>query len=143
MTTMKSARCGWLANLLAVLLLAGCGGAGLYPVEGQVVWKDNGQPAKEIAGAQLTFELEGKSSSHGSLKPDGTFTLSTGEQAGAPAGDYTVLIIEVGRKSIGESGIEPAKIDLRYATPSSSNLRATVKPGTNQIKLEVDRAPRI
>src|SRR5262245_61548018 len=127
---------------LFALGLAGCGGAGLYPVDGEVVWKD-GQPAKEIAGAQITFEMAGKSSSHGSLKSDGTFTLHTGERAGAPAGDYTVLIIEVGRKSIGETGIEPAKIDLRYATPSSSNLRATVKPGTNQIKLEVDRAPRI
>src|SRR5262245_19411780 len=81
------------------LVLGGCGGAGLYPVEGQVVWKD-GQPAKEIAGAQITFEMEGKSSSHGSLKPDGTFTLQTGEYPGAPAGEHTVLIIEVGRKSI-------------------------------------------
>jgi hypothetical protein len=142
MTTMKSTRCGWLASVPGVLLLAGCGGAGLYPVEGQVVWKD-GQPAKEIAGAQITFEMEGKSSSHGSLKPDGTFTLSTGERAGAPAGDYTVLIIEVGRKSIGETGIEPAKIDLRYATPSTSGLTAKVKPGKNEIRLEVDRAPKM
>lgn len=135
-----------LTVLLGLLFsLAGCGGSGIHPVEGQLVWKD-GSPAKELAGSLIFFELPEKQvSARGQIQADGSFRLSTEkENDGAPAGEHTVLIVEVGRKSLGgpdSTAIAPGKIDSRYATPSTSDLRATVKPGTNKITLTVDRAP--
>jgi hypothetical protein len=135
----------WLC-LAAVFCVAslGCGSGGIHPVEGHVVWKD-GTPAKDLTGSLVFFELpEKQTSSRGSIQADGSFRLTTDkENDGAPAGEHTVLIIEVGRKSLGgpdASAIAPGKIDSRYATPSTSDLRATVQPGSNKITLTVDRA---
>ena len=119
---------------------AGCGGGGVYPVEGQVVWKD-GTPAKELAGSLIFFELaEKQTSARGQHQADGSFQLTTEKRDdGALAGEHTVTIIEVGRKSLGgpdTSAIAPGKIDTRYSTPSTSDLRASVKPGTNKITLD-------
>jgi len=36
--------------------------------------------------------------------------------------------------------LAPAKVDTKYMTPSTSDLKATVKPGTNKITLTVERA---
>jgi hypothetical protein len=129
-------------SLLALVYVAGCGSGGVHPVEGQVAWKD-GRPANDLAGSLVIFELpEKQTSSRGSIQADGSFRLTTDkENDGAPAGEHTVLILEVGRKSLGgpdASAIAPGKIDTRYATPSSSDLRATVKPGKNKVTLTVD-----
>ena len=132
-----------LAAMAAVLpLVTGCFGGGLYPVEGQVTWKD-GRPATEIAGSLIFFEqAEKQTSSQGIVQPDGSFRLNTlDENDGAPDGEHTVYIIEVGRRSAGGedgSAIAPGKIHTKYMTPSTSDLRATVKPGTNKITLQVD-----
>jgi hypothetical protein len=120
----------------------GCSGSGIYPVEGQVTWKD-GRPATDIAGSLVFFEnATKKTTSRGSIQPDGSFKLTTNkENDGAPAGEHTVLIIEVGRKALGgpdASAIAPSKIDTRYATPATSELRATVNAGTNKISVTVE-----
>lgn len=128
--------------LLLAAACAGCSGSGVYPVEGQVTWKD-GRPASDIAGSLVFFEnAEKKTTSRGSIQPDGSFKLTTDkENDGAPAGEHTVLIIEVGRKSLGgpdSTAIAPSKIDTRYATPGTSDLRATVNAGTNKITVTVE-----
>ena len=129
-------------SLGAVLLacLAGCGGDGLNPVEGQLVWSDTEEPAKELAGAGVTFELPGKNTSHvGTVQPDGTFQLMTAKpNDGAYAGEYTVVIGEL-RKSAGGELMAPTKADARYADRSTSDLKAEVKPGRNKLVLKVDR----
>jgi hypothetical protein len=130
---------------LALAILGGCGSGGIYPVDGQVTWKD-GSPAQDLAGSLVFFEqAEKKTSSRGLIQADGSFQLTTNkDNDGAPAGEHTVLIIEVGRKSLGgpdASAIAPSKIDTRYSTPSTSDLRATVKAGRNKITLSVD-APK-
>jgi hypothetical protein len=129
--------------LLLVPMLAGCGGSGIHPVEGQVVWKD-GTPATDLAGSLIMFEsAEKQTSSRGQIEADGSFHLTTEkENDGAPLGEHTVLIIEVGRQSIGGpdgTNIAPAKVDTRYMTPATSDLKATVKPGENKITLTVER----
>jgi hypothetical protein len=116
----------------------------LYPVEGQVQWKD-GAPAKEIAGSLVFFELaEKQTSAQGIIQPDGTFRLTTlNPNDGAAAGEHTVLLIEVGRKPQGgpdATNLAPSKIDSRYATPSTSDLRATVKRGGNKVTLTLERS---
>jgi hypothetical protein len=128
--------------LVWTVLLAGCG-SGLYPVEGKVVWKD-GTPATEVAGSNIIFEaVDQKTSSLGSVQPDGSFRLTTNNaNDGAPAGDYKVLIIETGLKPLpGGDGsqLAPGVVDSKYADPGSSGLRATVKPGVNQVTLTIDR----
>jgi hypothetical protein len=128
--------------MLFCAVAAGCSGSGVYPVEGQVTWK-NGEPAKELAGSLVFFEQsEKKTNSQGSIQADGSFQLTTNKpDDGAPAGEHTVLIIEVGRKSLGgpdSTAIAPSKIDTRYATPATSDLRATINRGQNKITLVVE-----
>lgn len=130
---------------LCTIGLIGCSGGGLQPVEGQVQWKD-GTPAKDLAGSLVFFELaEKRTNAQGVIQPDGTFRLMTlNPNDGAMIGEHTVLVIEVGRKPQGGpdgTNLAPSKIDSRYATPSTSDLRATVKRGVNKITLTVDRAP--
>ena len=147
---MRSDRCGqrWYGLVVGVLLTAlvgGCGG-GLNPVEGTVLWKD-GSPAKELAGSHVVFDLPEKQiSARGIVQSDATFRLTTRKpDDGAPAGDYQVLVIEVGRKSLGgpdASAIAPGVMDSKFSDPRTSGLTATVKPGTNKITLTVERLPR-
>ena len=131
------------ALLLAATML-GCG-SGLCPVEGQVEWKD-GKPATELAGSLVIFECaETKSSAQGVIQSDGRFKLTTlNPNDGATAGEHVVLVMEVGRKPLGGpdgTNLAPSKIDTRYASPATTDLRATVKRGVNTIKLSVERGP--
>lgn len=131
-----------LAALCPLVFLAGCG-SGIYPVEGQVVWKD-GKPAKELQNGQVIFDLPDKqTSARGTIQADGSFTLTTKKpNDGALPGEYKVLIVEVGRKALGGpdgSAIAPGAMDTRYSDPSTSDLKATVKAGQNKITLTVDR----
>src|SRR5262245_4474484 len=138
-------RCGLTAVLLLTALLAGCRG-GVYPVEGQVVWEDD-SPAKELAGSHVVFDLpEKKTHARGIVGADGSFRLTTNKpDDGAPPGEYKVLIVEANRKPLGgpdSTALAPGVIDSRYASPTTSDLRATVQAGSNKITLKVRRAPR-
>lgn len=78
-------------GILAVMLLAGasgCGG-GLVPVTGVVTL--DGQP---VEGAMVLFVPEDNRGrpAQGVTAGDGSFTLSTGMEPGAAAGDYKVLV---------------------------------------------------
>lgn len=135
--------CGPTAAWLLSAFLGGCG-SGIYPVEGTIVWKD-GTPAKELQGGQVIFNLpEQQTSARGTIQADGTFRLSTSTKDGAPAGDYEVLIVEVGRKPLGGpdgTALAPGFMDSRYSDPTTSDLKATVKPGSNNLTLTVERSP--
>src|SRR5262245_38678076 len=104
---------GVLASSL-ILLLAGCGGSGLSPVEGQLQWSD-GKPVTELEGASVTFELpEKNTNSVGMVQPDGNFSLMTASPGdGAYPGTYKVVISER-RQSAGGSLMAPTKSDARY-----------------------------
>lgn len=150
MLVMRSAhgRHPWQGPLIALLLtafLGGCGG-GLQPVEGQVVWKD-GSPATELKGSQVIFDLpEKQTSARGTIEADGSFRLSTNQpNDGVLAGEYKVLILEVGRKPLGGpdgSALAPTIMDSRYSDPSTTDLTATITSGPNNVTLTVERAKR-
>ena len=134
------------AALLLAAALSGCGGAGPHPVEGTVVWED-GSPAKELVNALVIFDLpEKQTSARGNVQADGSFRLTTNKKDdGALAGEYKVLIVEVGRRPMGGpdgTQLAPVAMDPRYSDPSTTTLTATVKPGTNPIKLTVARAAK-
>ncbi len=130
--------------LLTTLLTSiGCNSSGIHPVEGQVVWKKNNAPATELAGTLVFFEQpEKRLSARGQITADGTFRLTTNNpNDGAPAGDNIVLLVEIGRKPAGgpdATALAPGKLDSRYATHSTTDLAATIKPGTNKITLTVE-----
>ena len=145
---MLMTRCaGRLAAALALATaLGGCNaGAGPFPVEGTVVWEDDGTPAKELHLGSVIFDLpEKQTGARGMIQADGTFRLTTNQlNDGALAGDYKVLVVGGGRKPMGDgSTLAPGHMDTRYADPSSTDLTATVKPGVNKITLKVKRAAR-
>src|SRR5207249_10721054 len=144
--TDSSARTAAIVRCFAIAVLpivaCGCSRGGVYPVQGQVVWK-NGSPAKELAGSLIFFEQPDKQmSARGQIASDGSFRLTTHkENDGAPAGDHVVLLVEIGRKHLGgpdSTLLAPGKIDSRYSSHSTTDLKATVKPGTNKITLTVE-----
>src|SRR5438309_11557517 len=83
----------WLGLFLACCCLSCAGKSALHPVQGKVFYKN--QP---IAGTLVTFHPKGATDLRtlrpvGLTKEDGTFTLTTGDQEGAPVGEYVVTFI--------------------------------------------------
>ncbi len=117
----------------------GCGNsAGLYPVNGKVLYK--GEPA---AGATVTFVRKGvadrlqEQTPQGVVQPDGTFALAGPLGKGAQPGDYVVLVEwkegagKVKGRSPGLSA--PDRLKKRYLDPSRPLLTATVEAMTNSL----------
>jgi hypothetical protein len=114
--------------------------ATLNPVQGKVLL--NGQP---LAGAMVTLHRKEGADvstmpSTGLSKDDGTFTIMTGDKAGAPAGSYVVTIIcsEVVKSKEGMISTAAPETQDRlkgaYADRSKSNLTVEVKKGPNQLE---------
>ena len=131
--------------LLALLVGLGClscsGNAGPNPVQGKVLYKD--QPLKGVlvtfhpkAGADLTTHLP-----VGLTKDDGTFTLTTGQNEGAPAGEYVVTFLcseEVetkGKKALSTAPPETQdRFQGAYANRATSTFLVEIKKGANQLE---------
>jgi hypothetical protein len=131
------------APLLLLALLTGCNTSNIHPVEGHVVWKKNNAPATELAGTLVFFEQPDKQlSARGQIAADGSFRLTTNqENDGAPAGENMVLLVEIGRKPAGgpdATALAPGKLDPRYSTHSTTDLKAIITPGLNKITLTVE-----
>jgi hypothetical protein len=120
------------------LFCIGCG-AGMYPVDGIVMF-DDGQPAKELAGGFVTFQSQEQNiSSQGVILPDGRFTLSTqAESDGAYPGKYRVLVSQPPFRG-SERERAPEIIERRYSDPQASPLSATIEASRNHIPLTVTR----
>ena len=114
-------------------LVTACGGGDapkLYPVRGQVLF--NEQPA---AGAMIVFhpvEATGLMAS-GKVGADGSFTLNTYPHGdGAPAGEYKVVVTWYPPDARALENAQD-KLKGRYADPTQSQLKATVKPEPNEL----------
>lgn len=82
--------CRCLFVLISLVCTIGCGGDPKYPVHGKVTLADG----KPLVGAVVEFGAkEGIHSAAGMVEADGTYTLATGEDAGAPPGAYRVRVI--------------------------------------------------
>lgn len=132
--------------LVLSALAGGCNSSGVYPVEGQVNWKD-GSPAKDLVGSLIFFDMaEKQTRAQGQIDANGGFQVTTNKpNDGALIGEHVVTIIEVGRVPVGgpdATALAPAKVHTKYMTPSTSDLRATIKPGTNKVELTIERAAR-
>jgi hypothetical protein len=116
------------------------GGARLNPVHGKVLYKN--QPLK---GALVTFHPKGANDVTtvrpvGLTGEDGTFTVTTGQKEGAPAGEYVVTLIcseEVAPKGGRMSTKGPETQDRfhgTYANRETSKFKVDVKAGVNQLE---------
>ena len=127
------------AALWALVLAAGCGRSGLYPVKGKVVFPE-GTPLTagtvEFGPVDKSILLAPRAEIHG----DGTFRASTySEGDGAPPGQYRVLITPPEQLDPGQA--RPLPFDRRFSSFETSGLEYTVKPGENEF-LTITVEPR-
>jgi hypothetical protein len=132
----------WLVCLLAACCASCSGGGGLNPVKGKVLYKD--QPLK---GAVVTFHPKGTTDVYtvrpvGLTGEDGTFTLTTGRDDGAPAGEYVVTFIcseeitaRPGKGAISTAAPETRdRFDGAFANAERSIFRVEIKKGPNELE---------
>jgi hypothetical protein len=132
--------CLWLP-LAAVLFGASCSGR-LNTVQGKVLYQ--GRPAK---GAIVVFYPKGTDNlspmpATGVADEDGNFTLSSGKDGGAAAGEYVVTITwpeEPPTKDPPKISMEgpptpPDRLKGRFAKREASTLTANVKSGANVLE---------
>lgn len=129
--------------LLAVLAaVAGCGAGGpaVYPATGAVRFRGG----KPVAAGLVEFApADGGPSARAKLNPDGTFTLATGDRAGAVAGRHRVAVVPMAVAD-GAPLTHRHKVVVvhpKHARLETSGLSATVEAGgPNHFMLEVDPA---
>lgn len=150
-------RAGMLLAMACCMILAGCGSkspglAGLAPVTGTVTLK--GAP---LEGATVTFSAAGAGrAASGMTDATGKFSLtSLNPGDGAMPGDYSVTVKKtetVGKVYSSQESQEyymknqkapPAPqvknlVNEKFALPSSSPLKATVKAGKNDFTFDVE-----
>lgn len=138
--------CWWLCSACCVIITC-CSGCSseppLYPVKGQVVFKDNGQPF--TAGTAIVFEAKAApyQRARGELDDEGRFVLSTEQREGEGAmeGPHRVSI---SYQTIGGLDLQEKLskvIDPKYFEFRTSGLEVDIKPGQeNEFKIELDRA---
>ena len=131
----------WLVLLPALFCLSCSRGGGLNPVRGKVLYKN--QPLK---GALVTFHPRGANDITtvrpvGLTREDGTFTVTTGQKEGAPAGEYVVTLIcseEVARKDKRTISTEPPQTRDRfggtYANRETSKFRVEIRSCVTQLE---------
>jgi predicted phosphodiesterase len=99
-----------------------------------------GTPA---AGAYVVFQrIGGKEKravrAEGMVEADGSFMLSTYRaNDGAPEGDYAVTVVWRKPSVDGDGKASPNLLPARYAKEETSGLKSTIKPGPNDVVLEL------
>lgn len=133
--------------LTLLLAAAGCGGSKLYPVEGDVHFKD-GKPLK---GGMVIFEPKGAegetplSGSSGLIDEEGHFKMRTFKDGdGAFPGLNRVRIAPPYTGGDSEKGNVPEVIHSSYKTFQTSGLEfeVTTDRSKNYYKIVIDRPDR-
>ncbi len=127
--------------LVLLIPLFGCGGGSsldLAPVTGKVTY--NGKPVDHgMVSFMPTGETRGPQAA-GSIQPDGTFTIKTAGKEGAVVGSHKVIVQcrrivtpeEAKNLVIGE-----LLIPKQYAQFGATPLKIDVKPGNNELPIEL------
>ena len=136
---LKYTRAAALAAAALSLFVSGCSGGG-GTVSGTVTL--DGTP---IQGGVVTFHPVGEGpSAIGAVKKDGTYEVTIGNQTAIPPGEYLVTV-DYGEATTSEPGPGPPKpppvpkriTPDKYANKDTTDLRVTVKAGSNKIPLEL------
>jgi hypothetical protein len=125
----------------AALLFVGCSQSGLkkkvcYPVRGELTVA--GKPADGATVILQPKEANREEWSEGfpraTVGADGKFQVSTyGENDGAPAGDYIILVSWLVPNPANEEASGPDRLGGRYIEPDKSKLTATVEPRPTEL----------
>jgi len=130
----------WILTFVSAgLVLGGCDKSSLklYPVRGQLFFKD--QPAE---GAKVVFLPAGDENAQfrgarpaATVAANGSFEMQTEPHgAGAPVGDYVVLITWFPPRDENPNANPKNKLPNKYGDPSNPLLKATVKEGENTLE---------
>jgi hypothetical protein len=133
---------GWIVGVAGVFVLAWCGLSfgkrdvdriEVHPAQGRVQFGD-----AIPQGALLTLHPLSPALSirpKATVRTDGTFQVSTyGASDGAPEGDYRVTIVWHQLVEVdGEPTAGPNLLPPSYSQPGTTDLRVSVKPGTNEL----------
>lgn len=138
--------CLSLAWVVLTALAIGCSSElPTYPVEGQVVYSDNGQPVQGPLMIWFESTTPPYQRSNGVIDKDGKFSLSTiREGSGSIAGEHRVRIDPVMPNS---SAMEQPQtllariMDPKYYEFRTSGLVITVQDQGNSVVLKVDPPP--
>lgn len=120
-------------SAMAVIVSAGCGGTPapeLIPVVGKVTI--DGKPAKEGAVAFRDVST-GAIQPAGLITEDGSYKIYSGQQEGAPAGEYRVVVFvrKTPRTPSGEiAGLPTVIVNKRFTDANSTPLKITVQEGS-------------
>jgi hypothetical protein len=139
--------------VLAIVGPIGCGGQGIYPVRGRIVYED-GQPAMDAThGTIVLTSGELKASGSGFIQDDCTFRLTMKQPGdGAIPGRYTAYLImdtpdgedpqEVAdyERRVKEFGLP--FVDPIYCDPKKSPLAVVVEPKKNDLTVQIKRVQK-
>ena len=132
--------CLGLGGLLAI---SGCGGPFDATVSGVVTVDGKTVPRGNIA----FHPASGGPAAYALISENGSYAVQTGRESGLPSGDYQVSITanELPTSAHGDKGGPPppgkAITPVWYSSKETSGLTVTVKPGRNEIPLELKTAP--
>jgi len=118
-----------LASALLLFLLAGCGAH-----ESAVTGKVTIDGAPFTSGTVAFYPAAGGAAAYGSIQSDGAYTLETGTSGGLAAGDYVATVVAT---TPPQPGFPFGKMlaPVRYNNVKTSDLKFTVKVGSNKIDL--------
>ena len=111
------------------MLLAGCGPktGPLNPVTGKVFYRGTLLPGGLIVFTPDTTRGESGPCAYGEIRPDGTYTLKTADDAGASAGWYRVTIGSLSNTITTADTLPMSLIPEQYRDPPLSLLQCEVK----------------
>ena len=128
--------------LLVLAVFSGCGPGGpvIAPVSGVVTL--DGKP---VEGAAVGFVAVGDGPvANGTTDAEGRYTLTCMNQSGAVVGEYRVIVskmVDHGIRADSTVGPGGSKIQwftpMRYARIETTDLKATVENGKNEIPLKL------
>jgi len=129
-------------GILSISVLAGCGSDRVptYPVSGKVVFED-GSPVKY---GTIEAESQYGTTAVGTIQEDGSFVLGTYESDdGAAEGPHNVIVMQLISADMIQKHQKDhgAPIDPVFASYDTSPLKIEVKPGENQVEIEVTEQP--
>lgn len=130
---------------LSLMAFAGCGGSFDSTAHGLVTLD-----GKSVSRGMVSFyPSAGGPAVYGQIESDGSYSVHTGREEGLPSGEYAVSIVAHEAPTAAETskgGPPPPGKAITpdwYRMKESSGLKFTVKPGKNEINLELSNQPPV
>jgi hypothetical protein len=144
---MRQLRHWWIVVSVVALCLVGCGERSLdnaraYPAKGKVAL--GGKPVCMGLVTLVPKSPGNTASPSGIIRADGTFTLRTwanqGAPDGGPPGEYTVVVTNYDPTESGPAPKDatPTPIPAKYSDAKTSGKTVTIKSGDNDLNIDLD-----